>query len=63
MLEEVGESVLVRCLLDGSDVGGEVELRPVGRLTVMHYIIGQPVLQLSLFYGRVIRQLLVLCRQ
>ena len=63
VLKEVRETVLVRCLLNSSDIGGEIELSPAGRLVIVSDVIGQTVLQLSLFYGRVIRQLLVLCRQ
>ena len=47
MLEEVGESVLVVFLLQGSDIVYDIEVgTPLG-VWVMSYIIGESVLQLS----------------
>jgi hypothetical protein len=58
VLEEVGETVLVWSLLDGTDVGGEVELGAVGRFLIVHDVVSQPVVELSLAYGRIVWKLL-----
>ena len=58
MLKEVRETVLVRGLLNSSDIGGEIELSPAGRLVIVSDVIGQTVLQLADLDRRVIRQLL-----
>ena len=58
MLKEVRETVLVRGLLNGSYIGGEIELSPAGRLVIVSDVIGQTVLQLADLDRRVIRKLL-----
>ena len=58
VLKEVRETVLVRGLLNGSDIRGEVKLSPAGRLVIVSDVIGQTVLQLADLDRRVIRQLL-----
>ena len=58
VLKEVRETVLVRGLLNGSYIGGEIELSPAGRLVIVSDVIGQTVLQLADLDRRVIRQLL-----
>ncbi len=54
VLEEVGETVLVVFLLEGSDVSSEIEFSPLCRLVVVADIIGHAVVQLSYPYCRVI---------
>ena len=58
VLEEVGETVLVRSLLDGAYICRQVELRPAFRPVVVPDIVGEPVVQLSFADGRIVRQLL-----
>ena len=57
VLQEVGEAVLVRGLLDGADVGGQVEFRPSLRLFIVTDVIGQAIVQLPFADGGIIRKL------
>ena len=59
VLEEVGETVLVRSLLDGSDICGQIEFGSVFRFVVVSDVVGEPVLELPLPYSRVIGQLVL----
>ena len=56
VLKEVGQTVLVVFLLEGSDVGGEIELCPLCRLVIVTDIIGHAVLKLSDLYLRIVRK-------
>ena len=47
MLQEMRETVLVGGLLDGADVGGEVEFRPAFRELVVADVVGEPVVQMA----------------
>ncbi len=58
MLEEMGETVLVRGLLNRPDIGREVELGSLCGLVVVPDVVGQPVVKLSHPDFRVIRKLL-----
>ncbi len=58
MLKEMRETVLVRGLLNSSDIGGEIELSPASRLVIVSDVIGQTVLQLAYLDRRVVRKLL-----
>ena len=60
MLEEVGKSILVRSLLNGSDIGGKVEFSPSCRLVIVPDVVGESVVQLPFPYGRIIGKLLYL---
>ena len=60
VLQEVGQPVLVRGLLDGSYVGSEVEFSPSGRLIIVADVVGKPVVELSLLHLRVVRKFHVL---
>ena len=57
VLQEVGETVLVRGLLDGADIGGQVEFRPSLRLFIVTDVIGQAIVQLPFADGGIIRKL------
>ena len=57
VLEEVGETVLVRSFLDGTHVGCEVEFGTVGRFVIVPDVIGEPVIQGSLADCRVVWKL------
>ena len=54
VLEEVGETVLVRGFLDGAHVGGEIELGPSGGKLVVTDVIGQSVVQMADTDGRIV---------
>ena len=56
VLEKVGQSVLVRSLLDGAYVRGEVEFRTLCRLVIVSDVVCQTVFQFSLAYSRVVGQ-------
>ncbi len=45
MLKEVRKTVLIRGLLNGADICGEVELSPLGRFVVVTDVIGHSVLE------------------
>ena len=62
MLEEVGQTVLVRSLLDGADVGCEIELGTLLGLVVVTYVVSESVVKLALTDCRVVRKLLELLR-
>ena len=57
MLQEVGQAVLVRSLLDGTHIGRQVEFGPLGRDGVVTDVISQAVVQRSAAYERVARNL------
>ena len=54
------QTVLVRGLLDSTDISRKIELGTICRLTVLHDVVGQSVFELSFPYGRIIRQHLIL---
>jgi len=54
VLQEVRETVLVRFFLDGADVRGKVELRPLGREFIVADVIGKSVVQVSDADGRIV---------
>ena len=62
MLKKMCKSVLVRSLLDRSDIGGEVELGPSFRICIMHDVISHSVLEGPLADSRVVRKLFHLLR-
>ena len=47
MLKEVGKAVLVGGLLDGTDMGCQVELGPLGGLVIVTDVVSQTVVQLA----------------
>ncbi len=47
VLQEVGETVLVRGLLDGSDMGCKIELGPLGGLVVVTDVVSHTVVELA----------------
>ena len=64
VLEEVGETVLVGCLIDTAGLGGQIELGPVFGKGVLADVIGESVFELAHFHGRIVRKRLhhgVLC--
>ncbi len=54
VLEEVGETVLVRGFLDGAHIGSEVELGTSGGELVVADVIGQSVVQMAHTDGRIV---------
>ena len=54
MLKEVGQTVLVRSLLDCSDMCREVELGTLCRLVVMPDVVSHAIVQLADFHGRIV---------
>ena len=47
VLQEMGQTILVRILLDGTDIGQEIEVRPLRRLLIVPDIIDKAVLQFA----------------
>ena len=62
VLQEVGEAVLVGQLLQGADVGRQVELGPLGGLLVVTDVVSQSVVKLADAGGRIVGKLLQLLR-
>ena len=62
VLEEVGEAVLARTLVEGTCVRGEVELAPLCRFVVVSDVISEAVFEFANPYGRIVRQR-ILCRK
>ena len=60
VLEEMCEPVLVRSLLYGPDIGGQIEFRSALGLVVVPYVIGESIVQLSLADSGIVRKLLYL---
>ena len=50
------ETVLVRFLLDGAHIRGEVEFRALGRKGIVADVIGESVVQVSDADGRIVRK-------
>ena len=47
VLQEMGQTILVRILLDGTDIGQEIEVRPLRWLLIVPDIIDKAVLQFA----------------
>ena len=62
VLEEMCQTVLVRSLLDSTDIGGEIELCTLLRLVVMTDIVGKSVVKLALTDSRIVGKRLHLLR-
>ena len=56
MLEEMGQAVLVRRLLDGAHIGGQIEFGPSCGLVVVTDVVGHAVFEFAYLCGRIIRQ-------
>ncbi len=47
MFEEMGETLLIGCLVNGADIGGQIEFRPLFRFVIVADVVSHPVFQLS----------------
>ena len=56
VLEEVGETVLIRGLIDAAGLGGQVELGPVFGKGVLADVIGESVFEFAHLNGRIVRK-------
>ena len=57
------ETVLVRSLLNCSDIGCKVEFSPLCGLVIVPDVVGHPVVELADAHRRIIRQLLKVLRK